>query len=55
MGGHRPTQGSWVSELTACDHAVIMSRFLIMKHFAGSALTAETFILFFMFFYNPRD
>lgn len=44
-----------MSELTARDHAVIMSRFLIMKHFAGSASTAETFILFVMFFCNTRD
>lgn len=32
-----------MSELTGCDHDVIMSRFLIMKHFGGSALTTKTF------------
>lgn len=42
-GGRHPTQGSWASELTACDHAVIMSRFLIKSHFGGSASTTETF------------
>lgn len=42
-----------MSELTACDHAVIMSRFLIMKHFGGSASTTETFILIHYFILSP--